>query len=191
MSCISLCTMSLSCFGRKEVRMEFPVFLYYECLSIGENSAPNGRLSSESWTVMTMRRIFRGKCYPYFSRSCWRIPRKYPSECWVSHARSTYVQNRNQKRYVFIQLTLLIFLGGGGGDWVHLVWYVSQPWMMDDNECGADGGMIMSVDQTMEWLAVETDVLGETLLQCHFAYHKSDMISPGLEPGPPRWESSD
>jgi hypothetical protein len=25
----------------------------------------------------------------------------------------------------------------------------------------------------------------------HFVHHKSHMIRPGLEPGPPRWEPSD
>jgi hypothetical protein len=37
----------------------------------------------------------------------------------------------------------------------------------------------------------ETEVLGENLLQRHFAHHKSHMIRPVLEPEPPRWKTSD
>jgi hypothetical protein len=40
----------------------------------------------------------------------------------------------------------------------------------------------------VEWLAGETEVLGENLPQWRFVYHKSHML-PGREPGP--WEASD
>jgi hypothetical protein len=71
-----------------------------------------------------------------------------------------------------------------GWDWVHLVrrpliGLLYQPLMM-----------MMNVEQSVEWeLAGETEVLGESLPQCHFAHDKYHMALPGLEPGPPRWEA--
>jgi hypothetical protein len=45
--------------------------------------------------------------------------------------------------------------------------------------------MMMSVEQSVEWVAGETEVLGEKLPQCRFVHHKSHMSRPGLEPGKP------
>jgi hypothetical protein len=41
----------------------------------------------------------------------------------------------------------------------------------------------MSVKQSVERLAGETEVLGENLLQCRFFHQISHMTWPGLEPG--------
>jgi hypothetical protein len=52
--------------------------------------------------------------------------------------------------------------------------------------------MMVIVEQLVKWrLAGETEVLGEILPQGQFVHHKSHMITPGLEPGPQRWEASD
>jgi hypothetical protein len=52
--------------------------------------------------------------------------------------------------------------------------------------------MMMIVQQLMEWrLTGDIEALGENLPQRHFVHHKSRITRPGLEPGPPRWETSD
>jgi hypothetical protein len=45
--------------------------------------------------------------------------------------------------------------------------------------------MMMSVEQSMEWVGEETEALEEILPQYRFVHHKSHMTWPGLEPGKP------
>jgi hypothetical protein len=49
--------------------------------------------------------------------------------------------------------------------------------------------MMMSVEQSVELVARETEVLGENLLQFHFVHLKSHIMLFGLEPLLPRWET--
>jgi hypothetical protein len=51
--------------------------------------------------------------------------------------------------------------------------------------------VIMRMEKLVEWMAGETEVLGENLPRRHFLHHKSHLTRPGIEPGPPRWEASD
>jgi hypothetical protein len=46
---------------------------------------------------------------------------------------------------------------------------------------------VIMMEKLVEWVAGETEVLGEILLHCRFVHHKPHML-PGREPGPPRWE---
>jgi hypothetical protein len=47
----------------------------------------------------------------------------------------------------------------------------------------------MIMEKSVEWLAGETEVLGENLPQCRFVHHKPHML-PVREPGSPRWEAA-
>jgi hypothetical protein len=42
---------------------------------------------------------------------------------------------------------------------------------------------MMSVEQSLEWVAGETEVLGENQPQCRFVHHKSHITLPELETG--------
>jgi hypothetical protein len=50
--------------------------------------------------------------------------------------------------------------------------------------------VIMMSEKLVEWLAGETEVLGENLTQCRYIHHRPHMM-PGREPGSPRLEASD
>jgi hypothetical protein len=51
--------------------------------------------------------------------------------------------------------------------------------------------MLISVEQSVEFVAGETEVLGENLSQCRFVHYKSHMTWPGFEPGPLLLEPGD
>jgi hypothetical protein len=51
--------------------------------------------------------------------------------------------------------------------------------------------IVMMENLVEKRLAGEAEVLGENLSQRHFVQHKSHLTRPGLEPGPPEWETSD
>jgi hypothetical protein len=51
--------------------------------------------------------------------------------------------------------------------------------------------VIVRMENLVEWMAGETEVLGENLPRRHFVHRKSHLTRPGLEPGPARWEASD
>jgi hypothetical protein len=51
--------------------------------------------------------------------------------------------------------------------------------------------VIVRMENLVEWMAGETEVLGENLPRRHFVHHKSYVTRPWIEPGPPRWEASD
>jgi hypothetical protein len=50
---------------------------------------------------------------------------------------------------------------------------------------------MMNVEQSVEWVTGKTEVLRRNLTQCCFVHHKSHIIWPGLEPGPPRWDANE
>jgi hypothetical protein len=49
--------------------------------------------------------------------------------------------------------------------------------------------VIMVIEKSVEWLAGETEVLGENLPQCRFVHHEPHMLQV-REPEPLRWEAS-
>jgi hypothetical protein len=74
-------------------------------------------------------------------------------------------------------------------DWVHLVCralfgLLYQPRMIDDDECGAAGGMRIGRGN-------QSAVLGENIPWCQFAHRNSNMTWRGLEPKPLLGEASD
>jgi hypothetical protein len=84
----------------------------------------------------------------------------------------------------FLNMFLLVSWGGvRQSTWHvdhHLDYSTSPGWWM-----------MMSVEQSVEWLAGETEVLRASLPQCRFVHHKSRMTLHELEPRPPRWEAGD
>jgi hypothetical protein len=65
-----------------------------------------------------------------------------------------------------------------------------SPWYVGNYlaHCTSPGWWkMMSVEQSVEWLAEEIEVYGENLAQCHFVHHKPHMFWPAIESRPPRW----
>jgi hypothetical protein len=84
----------------------------------------------------------------------------------------------------FLNFFLICLVGGWSPNWVHsarrpLTGLLYLP------------RMIVRMKNLVEWMAGETEVLGENLPRRHFVHHKSHLTRPGIEPGPPRWEASD
>jgi hypothetical protein len=52
--------------------------------------------------------------------------------------------------------------------------------------------MVMIAEQLVElMIGKETEVLGEHRSQCRSVHHRSHIIFPGLELGPPQWKAGD
>jgi hypothetical protein len=77
----------------------------------------------------------------------------------------------------------LNWYGGGGVNWVHS----ALPPLIGSLR---QSRVIMMTENLVEWLAGETEVLGENMPQYRFVHHKPHML-PGRKPGPPRLDASD
>jgi hypothetical protein len=110
---------------------------------------------------------------------------KHPCPEWDSNPRS------RRQLYIYSLICLHGFfffciVGGWSPNWVHsacrpLTGLLYQP------------RVIVRMENLVEWMAGETEVLGENLPRhrCHFVHHKSHLTRPGIEHRPPRWEASD
>jgi hypothetical protein len=90
------------------------------------------------------------------------------------------VYNLLSRFFVRVFLKLNLYSGEwnqGPLDTAATIGLLCQPWV------------IMMMDKSVEWLAGETELLGENLPQCRFVHHKPHML-PVREPGPPRWKAS-
>jgi hypothetical protein len=88
-------------------------------------------------------------------------------------------------KLVFLRIIVYIFLlvqWGVESNWVH-----SALWPPIGLLCQPQ---VIMMETLVEWLARETEVLGENLPQCRFVHHKPHML-PGREAGLPRWKASD
>jgi hypothetical protein len=89
--------------------------------------------------------------------------------------------NGREKTQVIVQCNMilkfsLIAIVGGESNWVHsallpTIGLLCQP------------RLIMMMEKLVEWMAGETEVLGENLPQCRFVHHKSHMLCPDANPG--------
>jgi hypothetical protein len=91
------------------------------------------------------------------------------------------LEGRGEKPFIFSNSFFLICIVGGGIK-VHST-------LRPLNGLLCQPRVIMIMGKLVEWLAGETEVLGENLPQCRFVHHKPHML-PVCEPGPPRREAS-
>jgi hypothetical protein len=84
---------------------------------------------------------------------------------------------RNQEFFVFFFFNL--HSGGWSPNWVHSTRrpFIGPLYLPR---------VIVGMENLVEWMAGETEVLGENLPRHHFVNHKSHLTRPGNEPGPPR-----
>jgi hypothetical protein len=74
--------------------------------------------------------------------------------------------------------------GGWSPDWVHSArWPLTGLLYLPR--------VIVRMENLVEWMAGETEVLGENLAWRQFVHHKSHLTRPRIKPGPQRWEASD
>jgi hypothetical protein len=85
---------------------------------------------------------------------------------------------------LFFWIYVIFFLIGIVGDGVQLGPLATAT----TNDLLCQPRLIMMMEKLVEWLARETEVLGENPPQCRFVHNKHHMLSE-REPGPPRWEA--
>jgi hypothetical protein len=113
-------------------------------------------------------------------KSCFHI---YPVICmYIMYIMKSTYTSKMLRNFVFNYIKLNWYSGGVESNWIHsalwpLIGLLCQPWV------------IMMMEKLMEWLAEETEVLGENLPQCHFVHHKQHMML-GRKPRPLQWEAS-
>jgi hypothetical protein len=112
-----------------------------------------------------------------------------PEPVWTTWRRENFWPYRDSNSdpsvvWSFFKHFLNLHSGGWSPNWVHsarrpLTGLLNLP------------RVIVRIENLVEWMAGETEVLEENLPRRHFVHHKSHLIRPGIESGPPRWEAGD
>jgi hypothetical protein len=95
---------------------------------------------------------------------------------------NTFHKSTNFSSYVFFFLICIVGSGVQTGSTRHVGHSLAYLYLPR---------VIVRMENLVEWMAGETEILGENLPRRHFAHHKSHLTRPGIEPGQPRWEASD